>query len=277
MPEEIQKVNPQNKFISEKLILLVSIPVLIFGLMFVAGSFIFNDPESVNRTGDLLLGFVEIPLIVTLPLFLIKFAIDRIHWVKVSIKNSWIIFISIIFIILITISNFISGYNYLVRIDQKIKNQYASVDIAYQKRFDLIPNIAKAAKTYSEFEQGVVKDIADARKSYAGAKTTDDKVHAANQFDRGVISFIVFSENYPNLKSDKLFNEIVVSLNQNENNIAEAKKTYNDKVSSFNEYIVTFPNVIVARLGNFQEKEYVKADLGKEIYNSKTLLDNLKE
>ncbi|MBI2612101.1 LemA family protein [Candidatus Gottesmanbacteria bacterium] len=266
----------RKKHTIEKVLLIIGSTTLVIGLLYVAGTNIYNDPANYDVADSPFDGFLLVPILITLPLFLIKYALDRMHWMSLRLKASWIWIATLLFIGISTFGLFNNSYNYFVRSNETIEKQYAAIDIVYQKRFNLIPNVAKTAKAYGELEQSIVNDITEARKAYLGAKNTDEKVTAANLFDTALRGFVVYGENYPNLKSDALYNQIIQQLIQSEQEIADAKKTYNEEVAKFNKYAKTFPTVLVARVTGFNEKEYLRADLEKEIYDTKPLLDSLK-
>lgn len=267
--ETVQKSKPL-----EKTILIIAVLWLLFGLLYVTGTTIFNASLD-NVPGDLFAGLTTVPILITIPLFLLRILLDRTETFKSHLKTWHIIVITIVLGIVVTLAQYGQTYNYFTRANEALDKQYATIDIAYQKRFNIIPNVAKVARSFSEFEQSVVGQITDARKSYVQANSVNDKVKAANQFDGYLTSFVLSVENYPNLKSDALYQNVVKSIVQSEQEIATAKNNYNDQAATFNQNYKTFPYVLVVGFTGYKEREYLKADLGKEIYNTKSLLDNL--
>ena len=67
---------------------------------------------------------------------------------------------------------------------------------------------------------------------------------------------LALTENYPELKADKLFNNLMIELTGTEDKIAYARQFYNDCVQHFNTAIMTFPNNIIAKLFKYKEKDY---------------------
>ena len=57
------------------------------------------------------------------------------------------------------------SYNKFVSQEEAIKAQWAQVENQLQRRNDLIPNLVETVKGYAAHEEGVYKDIADARRS----------------------------------------------------------------------------------------------------------------
>src|SRR5437870_636529 len=93
-------------------------------------------------------------------------------------------------------------YNSFVSSANSIEGQWKQVEVQYQRRFDLIPNLLESAKGVQQQEQKVFGDIAAARANYAGAQGTDQKVQAANQLEGSLSRLLLIVENYPQLKSD---------------------------------------------------------------------------
>ncbi len=77
----------------------------------------------------------------------------------------------ILVILLIWIS---SSYNSFVKKEEKVGQQWAEVQSTYQRRLDLIPNLVNVVKGVSDFEQGTLEKIAEARaKAVAGLTVTE--------------------------------------------------------------------------------------------------------
>ena len=62
-------------------------------------------------------------------------------------------------------------------------------------------------------------------------------------------------ERYPDLKADKMFNNLQQSISEVEENLQAARSNFNSNVGSFNKAILQFPASIVAG-SRFTKKEY---------------------
>ena len=67
------------------------------------------------------------------------------------------------------------------------------------------------------------------------------------------------SEQYPSLKADAHFNELMRTLKEIEDKIAIARQFYNDTVTSYNTMLQIFPNVLFAGLFKFYEEKLFKS------------------
>src|SRR5882724_4080585 len=76
-----------------------------------------------------------------------------------------------------------SNRNELVQERETINGAWAQVDVALQRRADLIPNLVETVKGFAKQEQTVLKSIADARAALIGAKTPQEKIDANSKLD----------------------------------------------------------------------------------------------
>lgn len=167
--------------------------------------------------------------------------------------------IAIIAVVLVVLWG-IGSYNGLVSVDQKTKESYSQIQNQLQRRADLIPNLVETVKGYAKQEKEVIQLVTDARAKLAGAKTPQEQAIANNELNSALSRLLVVVENYPNLKSDANFRQLMDELAGTENRIAVARKDYNAAVKEYNVKIKRFPTVIMARLFGFSEKQYFEAD-----------------
>ena len=103
-----------------------------------------------------------------------------------------------------------------------------------QRRNDLIPNLVETVKGYAAHEEGVFKDIADARSRLLAAKTPEETIQAANQQTSALGRLLAVVENYPNLKANEQFNRLMDELSGTENRLAIARMRYNERIQEYN-------------------------------------------
>src|SRR5437870_11389558 len=73
------------------------------------------------------------------------------------------------------------SYNKFVGQEEAIKSQWAHVENQLQRRNDLIPNLVETVKGYAQHEEGVYREIADARAQLLAAKSPEESITAANR------------------------------------------------------------------------------------------------
>ena len=160
-----------------------------------------------------------------------------------------------IVIILFCIFGFsvISTKNTLIAMEEDVDAKWAQIDNQLKRRSDLIPNLLACVKGYMTHESEILKQITEARAKVAGAQTSIKERSAAEGELTGALSrLLVFSENNPQLKSDKQMQGLLDELAGTENRIAVARKDYNDTVKVFNTKIKQIPGCFFG----YTQREY---------------------
>ena len=124
-------------------------------------------------------------------------------------KKTWIIIIAILAVILIW---GVSTYNKFIKAQENMTNAWGQVENVYQRRADLIPNLVAVVKEYSEFEQGTLIAVTEARaKASATTLTANDMTEEQLQSFEGVQDELTNTlgrltarvEEYPDLKANE--------------------------------------------------------------------------
>lgn len=167
----------------------------------------------------------------------------------------------VVLLALILGGNLVGSRNELVTEKNAVEGAWAQVDVALQRRADLIPNLVETVKGFAKQEQSVIQSVADARAALGGAKTPAEKIAANGQLDTALSRLLVVVENYPNLKSNENFLRLQDELAGTENRIAVERRKYNETVQRYNTDIELFPKNIAASLFGFQRNDaYFKAE-----------------
>jgi LemA protein len=154
--------------------------------------------------------------------------------------------------------------NDLVQQREAINGSWAQVDVALQRRADLIPNLVETVKGFAKQEQEVLNNIANARAGLLNARNPAEKIEANTRLDSAIGRLLVVVENYPQLKSNENFLRLQDELAGTENRIAVERRRYNETVQRYNTTIDLFPNNIAAGLFGFSRNDaYFKTDPAK--------------
>jgi LemA protein len=151
--------------------------------------------------------------------------------------------------------------NDLVTQQEAIKAAWAQVDVALQRRADLIPNLVESVKGFAAQEKSIFESVAAARSALLNARTPAEKITANQGLDGAIGRLLMIQENYPTLKSNENFLRLQDELAGTENRIAVERRKYNESVQHFNTAIKLFPNNFFAgMLGFHQNDDYFKTD-----------------
>lgn len=168
--------------------------------------------------------------------------------------------LSIIIGIVLVLGIALAGmYNRLVALDVSVSTSWAQVENVLQRRSDLIPNLVSSVKGFAKHEKDILQKLAEARTQYAGAKTADEKMKAANLMEGALGRLMVIVENYPNLKANETFAKLMDELAGTENRIAVERKRYNEAVQDLNTAIRRVPYNFIAGAFGFKPKTFFEA------------------
>ena len=145
--------------------------------------------------------------------------------------------------------------NTLVTEKEAVDAEWSQVDVVLQRRADLIPNLVETVKGYAKQELSVIKEVTDARAALGGARSPQDKIQANSQLEGALGRLLVVVENYPDLKSNQTFKDLMVELEGAENRVAVERHKYNEVVQKYNTDIQLFPNNIAAGIFGFQRND----------------------
>ncbi len=167
-----------------------------------------------------------------------------------------LIIVGIVVVLLLILGAQVVGVrNDLVQQREAINGAWSQVDVALQRRADLIPNLVETVKGYASHEKGVIDAVANARAALIGARSPQEKIQANQQLDSALGRLLVVVENYPNLKANENFLRLQDELAGTENRIAVERRRYNETVQKYNTSIDLFPNNIAAALFGFHRND----------------------
>jgi len=155
----------------------------------------------------------------------------------------------------------VSVRNELVTLREGINGAWAQVDVALQRRADLVPNLVETVRGFAAQEKDVLGKVADARSALLGARSPQERIAANSALDSAIGRLLVVVENYPQLRSNENFLRLQDELAGTENRIAVERRKYNEAVQKYNTNIGLFPNNLAAGLFGFQRNDdYFKTE-----------------
>ncbi len=183
-------------------------------------------------------------------------------------KAGYIFLISLVVLIIILFSWGVRINNNMATKDEAVTSQWHQVETQYQRRMDLIPNLAATVQSYANFEKSTLTEVTSLRASMGQASTNynapgakiDDKVNAINQMESSLGRLMVVVEKYPDLKAGEQYSQLMTELEGTENRVSVQRMRFNEVVQDYNTYIRTFPHSMFAGMFHYESRAYFESD-----------------
>lgn len=191
-------------------------------------------------------------------------------------KTPLIIIGVIVLLVVLAIGWYVGVRNNLVTLDEGVAQKWSQVEVQYQRRLDLIPNLVETVKGYAAHESETLESVTRARAgltdAYNAARDIPDTAPAnqqaldafnnsQSQLGRAFSVYVnAVREAYPDLKADSQFQDLQTQLEGTENRIATERGRYTEAVRDYNIRVRKFPASIVASLSGFAVKPQFQAD-----------------
>jgi len=167
------------------------------------------------------------------------------------------------------------GYNAIQSNDEQVKANWSEVVNQYQRRADLVPNLVNSVKGFAQQEQTVLIGVTQARAKVGSIQATPEVLNdpaafqkftqAQGELTSALQRLLVVTENYPQLKSDTLFRDLMSQLEGTENRITVARNRYIKSVQEYNVTIRSFPTNLTAMAFGYKDKPNFQVENEKEI------------
>ncbi|MFB0918649.1 MAG: LemA family protein [Clostridiaceae bacterium] len=164
----------------------------------------------------------------------------------------WIVLIVLVLLVGVVISM----YNGLVSIRNNVKNAFAQMDVQMKNRADLIPGLVETVKGAAGHERGTLEAVIKARSQVMNASTPEESMAANNEMTSALNRLMVLVENYPDLKANSNFQQLMAELKDAEEKIRYSRQFYNDTVEKYNTRIQVVPTNIIAGMFGFTPEKF---------------------
>lgn len=154
-------------------------------------------------------------------------------------------------------------YNSLVRKYNQVDSAFSTIDVQLTQRYDLIPKLIETVKQYMTHERTLLEDIVRLRSQAAASHDMKEKVALDNQLTQKLGQLNVTMENYPQLKASDTFVQLQRSMNEVEEQLAAARRSYNAAVTDYNNAVETVPSSFIAGMTDHTRRDLFVADEGK--------------
>ncbi len=172
----------------------------------------------------------------------------------------WIVLGVVVVLVLI----FVSLYNKLVRLRNRVDEAWAQIDVQLRRRYDLIPNLVETVKGYAAHERQTLEAVTQARGAAQSLNASGASPAAIAQAEGALTNalrgLLAVAEAYPDLKANQNFLALQEELTGTENKIAFSRQHYNDSVRQNNTAVETIPTSLVAPLAHVGKRDYFEVD-----------------
>ncbi len=151
---------------------------------------------------------------------------------------------------------FIGTLNRLRKYRVIIEESQKNVDIALAKRYDTICQMFKVAQSFAKYEKTTLVDLVSLRE---GLGSADSSSVIKNQ-NHAIGKIYALAEAYPELKSSEQFLNLQEEINDENEQLAAAKRIVNSNISTLNQNIVTFPVSLIADLSGIKQMDFLSED-----------------
>jgi len=153
-------------------------------------------------------------------------------------------------------------YNSLITLKNRVDEAWSDIDVQLKRRYDLIPNLVEAVRSYAKHESTVFLKVSEARSAAMGAKSMEEHAKAENALTGTLKTLFAVSESYPQLRASENFVQLQDELSDTENKIQASRRFYNGNVRDFNIRIQKFPNNLMANSLGFKKRTFF--EIGSE-------------
>lgn len=167
----------------------------------------------------------------------------------------------IILLIIVALGYVIIAYNRLVALRQTRMNAFSDIDVQLKQRLDLIPNLVETVKGYAGHEKELLTKVTEARAQVGKTEGAGTERMAAEAMLGGALGrLLAVAENYPQLKADANFRQLMAELSDIENKIAAARRFFNSATNELNTSVQQFPANFIAGLFGFKTEPFFEVD-----------------
>ena len=169
------------------------------------------------------------------------------------------------------------GINSVPTAEEEAKAKWADVEAQFQRRANLIPNLAEIVQGAAENERAILTEVTEARARATSVNISADNLGDADamqeyaaaqgQISQGIGRLLTSFEAYPQIQSNQNYLAFQSQFEGTENRIAVAIRDYNEAVRKYNTTIRTFPDTIGANIIHGAEplEPYTSVTEGAEV------------
>lgn len=142
--------------------------------------------------------------------------------------------------LLIGLIFYISTSNSISKSNNAVQESWENVQSQYTRRADLLEQLIPVVKEASRSESETLEKAIRAR--YVNATPSPVALQESEgEISNALTKLLSVTENYPNLKSQDNYQNLMAQIEGSENRIAVSRTEFNKRVRDYNDIVTTFP------------------------------------
>ncbi len=162
------------------------------------------------------------------------------------------VFIGIVVIIILYV---LITLNSLIKLNNDVKESFATMDVVLKKRWDLIPNLVEVVKAYAAHEKNTLTEVIALRNSSYDDLSDKEKLETIEKINKEINKIMALVEKYPELKANTNFLNLSQNLSDVEDELAKSRRYYNAIVRMYNNKVEMIPSNLVAKIFGYKIKD----------------------
>jgi LemA protein len=149
----------------------------------------------------------------------------------------------------------LATYNSLINRRNRADQAFSSIEVQLTQRHDLITKLVETVRQYMGHERSLLEDLVRLRSKAQASATPVARMQAEQELSQAMVQFNATAENYPALRSSENFGQLQRAINEVEEQISAARRSYNAAVVEYNNAVEMFPGSLVAQWMDFEPKK----------------------
>lgn len=142
-----------------------------------------------------------------------------------------IVISSVIGLSLIGVGCVMGAKNGAISLEESVNAAKSGIDVQLVNRFNKLTELAECVKQYDAHEYNTLMAVIGARGRNISATEARQVIASVN----------AVAEQYPDLKSQSNYSQLMMEISLMENRLAQSKKSFNEFVRDYNRYVRKFP------------------------------------
>lgn len=168
-------------------------------------------------------------------------------------QNTQVIYMIPLLLIVFLLIYYVKTANKLKRYQVVIDESKKNIDIALTKRYDTISEMIKVTKSYARYEKDLFSEITKSRRN----SSISEFNRSLEDQNQTIDKIYALAEAYPKLRSSEQFLLLQEEINDENEQLAAAKRIVNNNISKINQMIVSFPSSVVAGMKQIKQEEFL--------------------